>query len=204
MRALAHGVTLALASLLLVTAPQAAAQAPAVGTEDVARRHHERGTMFYNLGQFEDAIAEYRKGYEQKADAVFLYNIAQAYRQIGAADKALFFYKRYLSTSPDARNRGQVEERIVELEASIAAGAKSAAPPEPIGPPESGRSSPSPLVTPPVTLAEHHDPARPLWKQWWAWAGAGAVVVAGVITAVAVASGGRSGPRTELGTERFF
>ena len=148
---------LALAWPLLPAAAQA--QAPAAAG---ARSHYERGTSFYNLGQFEEAIAEYRKGYELKADPVFLFNIAQSYRQLSANDKALFFYRRYLSVDPGATNRAQVEERIAQLEKLTAdqALAKSAPPPSPEAPAATAPSR-APYVPIPVSPRAPESAAAP-------------------------------------------
>lgn len=59
------------------------------------------GDNHYNLGEFDKAIEAFRKAFElEKDDAlkpIYLYNIAQAYRQAGDCDNAVFFYKRFLS-----------------------------------------------------------------------------------------------------------
>jgi tetratricopeptide (TPR) repeat protein len=187
--------------LLLLSGPAGAQTAP---PEELARRHHERGSTFYNLGQFEEAIAEYRKGYEQKADPVFLYNIGQSYRQLGAHDKALFFYRRYLSTAPDAANHLEVEQWVAELEALVAAEerARTPAPPEPLSGP--GAAPPAAVVAP--AEPEGKETRRgPLWQKWWFWAGVGGVVAGGIAAALLVSSA-RSDrpPGTDLGTMRFF
>jgi tetratricopeptide (TPR) repeat protein len=125
----------ALAVLLaIITGGQARAQNPS--PEELARRHHERGTTFYNLGQFEDAISEFRKGYEQKGDPVFLLNIGEAYRQLGAHEKALFFYRRYLSAVPSAPNRAEIDGKVAALQQLVDAQerARSPAPPQPLPP----------------------------------------------------------------------
>jgi tetratricopeptide (TPR) repeat protein len=203
LRSLARFPALA-ALLVLLAGSQARAQNPS--PEELARRHHDRGTTFYNLGQFEEAIAEYRRGYEQKADPVFLYNIGQAYRQLGAHDKALFFYRRYLSTAPESSNRLQVEEWVAELDALVAAEsrARSPAPPEPLsGAPAAPAAA---VVAPaPADLSARETPRGPLWQRWWFWAGVGGVVAGGIAAALLISSAKSDRPPgTELGTMRFF
>jgi tetratricopeptide (TPR) repeat protein len=176
--------------------------------EELARRHHDRGTRLYNLGQFEEAISEYRRGYEQRADPVFLYNIAQAYRQLGAPDKALFFYRRYLSTAPEATNRAQVEELVADLERLVAAEqrARTPAPPQPL----SGATARPPGV-PATSAASFLDPGagaaadRPVWHRWGFWAGLGTLVAGGLVLGLLVASSrGGEAPPPDLGSMRFF
>jgi tetratricopeptide (TPR) repeat protein len=198
---------------LLVLAALRPVRADDRSSDQIARRHHERGTTFYNLGQFEEAIGEYRKGYEQKADPVFLYNIGQAYRQLGALDRALFFYRRYLSTMPNAPNRAQVEQLVVELDQLVAAQerARTPAPPQPL----SGVSAPLP---PGATdfersgdrLGLRSRPGGPLeegpvWHRWWFWAGLGTVVAGGLLVGLLIGTSKDSAATgNNLGAMRFF
>jgi tetratricopeptide (TPR) repeat protein len=193
----------------IITCGQARAQNPS--PDDLARRHYDRGTTLYNLGQFEEAISEYRKGYEQKADPVFLLNIGEAYRQLGADEKALFFYKRYLTSVPDAPKRAQIEEKIATLEQLVAAEqrARSPSPPQPLS---TTGVPPAPAVTAPMPtepyLAATPPPARdsgPFWHRWWFWAGAGGLVAGGIAVGLLVSSARQpKPPATDLGTKRFF
>jgi len=84
-----------------------------------AKRLYEEGTKFYSLGDFPRAIEAYKKGFELKPDAVFLYNIAQAYRLSKRFEDALFFYKSFLRNLPGAVNRAEVEKRIEEMNSAL-------------------------------------------------------------------------------------
>jgi hypothetical protein len=84
------------------------------------RRHFEAGTNAFRLGEFKNAVEEYKAAYKLKADPVFLYNIAQAYRLANDFDQALFFYRSYLHSQASAPNRPEVEERIHVLEEQLA------------------------------------------------------------------------------------
>jgi tetratricopeptide (TPR) repeat protein len=196
----------ALAVLLaIIVGGQARAQNPS--PEELARRHHERGTTLYNLGQFEEAIAEYRKGYEQKADPVFLLNIGESYRQLGAHEKALFFYRRYLSAVPDAPNRIQIAEKVATLEQLVDAQqrARSPAPPQPL--PSRLTGAPAPPPSPDLLVAPGPPPPAegPFWHRWWFWAGVGGVVAGGIAVGLLVSSARQpQPPSTDLGTKRFF
>jgi tetratricopeptide (TPR) repeat protein len=89
------------------TSPSAATQAKA---------HYQRGTGFYNLGRFEEALNEYEAAYLLVQDPPFLFNIAQCHRKLGNNKEALGFYRSYLRVAPDAPNRTEVQKRIAELE----------------------------------------------------------------------------------------
>src|SRR5262249_10894361 len=67
-----------------------------------ARRAFEDGKKAYNIGDFDRAIELWKQAYEYRDDPIFLYNIAQAYRQKGDAQKAIFFYRAYTRESPRA------------------------------------------------------------------------------------------------------
>ena len=197
---LSYCVVRRFAALLLfaVIAASRLAVAQTASPEETARQHHERGTMHYNLGQFEDAIAEYRKGYEQKPDPIFLFNIAQTYRQLGAHEKALFFYQRYFSSAPDAPNRAEVQARIAELEPLVSADRHALA----AAPPSEPALSPILTMRPPRPAAAA--PPR-VWHRWWFWAGVGGVLLGGVALGLAASSWrSESPPRTDLGGARFF
>ncbi|MCC6997726.1 MAG: tetratricopeptide repeat protein [Deltaproteobacteria bacterium] len=101
-----------------------------------AKKAYMDGTKYYNLGDFPKAIEHYKRAYELKPDAVFLYNIAQSYRLSNDFTQALFFYKSFLRNLPDAPNRAEVERRITEMEdAQAKAKATANAPPnDPLGP----------------------------------------------------------------------
>ena len=120
-----------------------------------ARDLFTQGNTYFDLGQFDKAIDAWQNGYQLKNDPGFLYNIAQAYRTMGDAQKAIFFYKRYLSNSPKARNRSEVEQKIEALQKqlSVQEQAKGLPPPGPFGPDNPGGSGAPPATEPPSAPA---------------------------------------------------
>src|SRR5262245_29254172 len=112
----------AAAPILTVSSHDAAAQRAGAGKgggkDDAKKRALERwekGNQKFNLGAFDEAIKEFTAAYEEYPAPEFLFNIGQCYRQLNDCDRAVFFYKRYLSGKPDANNRAEVEQRISEL-----------------------------------------------------------------------------------------
>lgn len=81
-----------------------------------ARVHSEKGRKFFNLGQWDDAIAEYQEAYKLREDPAFLFNLAQAYRRKGDPQRALDLYKNYLIENPRSPKREEIEKRIDLLE----------------------------------------------------------------------------------------
>jgi hypothetical protein len=154
-RAFFVALMLAAVATTVVVAPRSALADDA----QQARELFTQGNTFFDLGQFDKAIDAWQKGYQLKNDPGFLYNIAQAYRVMEDTQKAIFFYKRYLSNSPKAHNRAEVEQKIDALQKQLSAQdqAKQTPPPGPIGPgnplPSSGPppaewTSPPPPATP--------------------------------------------------------
>jgi tetratricopeptide (TPR) repeat protein len=141
-------------------APGAAAQDGRAQLSETQRQqvrdHYERGTRFYNVAKYGEAIDEYQKAYLISADPVMLYNIAQAYRMWDQPVEAIRFYRNYLRNAPTAPNRTEVEKRIAELERVAeerrraptttppATEPPPAATPPPVTPPPTAQTSPSP------------------------------------------------------------
>src|SRR6478735_7800749 len=108
------------ASALFLCAATARAQDKPVDPKVAAKEHYTRGTSFYDLGRYDDAIKEFEAAYQLKNDPAFLYNLAQSYRQAGNHEQALHFYKTYLRYVPKAPNRADIEEKIKTEEQLVA------------------------------------------------------------------------------------
>jgi tetratricopeptide (TPR) repeat protein len=104
-----------------------------------ARDHYVKGTRAYELGLYDEAIAEYMAAYKIKDDPALLFNIGQAHRLAGHNAEALRFYKTYLTKVPDASNRSEVETKMADLAKQIEREKQGVAPPTP---------PPSPVATP--------------------------------------------------------
>lgn len=128
----------------------------------VAREHYERGTKFYDIGRYDEAIREFEAAYEAKSDPAFIYNLAQAHRLAGHNQEALQLYRNYLRYVPYPPNRTDIDERIRALEKAVAERPSSAPSPTPVqpGPPPASTTPPAPIAgTPPP--ATYPTPAAP-------------------------------------------
>lgn len=182
-----------------------AASAPTLGAEradapealprplDVeVERHAALGQRLLERGRAQEAIAEFRRAYELRADPRFLYDIADGYRQLGLRDQARFFYERYLAAAPDAPDREEVEAQVAAL-------GLTAPPP--------ARATPAPSLARDVVILpapETPESGRPLWRRWWAWTAFGVLVAAGVATALLTRQNDTPVPATALGDKRFY
>ena len=168
---------------------------PSTPQEAEMQSHRAVGHRLYRLGRYEEAVASFRRAYEVKADARLLFDIAECYREMGAVDQALFYYDRYLAGWPDAFDRAEVEEKVIELEAM-----RGGAPPRTAT--AARRRHPVMIVEQPANKPQ---PTPHVWQRWWFWTAVGVALASGVTAAVLSSSGsGPSVPPTELGNKRFF
>jgi hypothetical protein len=119
-RSLPGAISLLLGSLVILVAMFSVAVPARAEDKTAARDHWERGTKFYDLGKYDDAIREFEAAYQAKGDPAFLYNLAQSHRLAGHPGDSLRFYRTYLRYVPKAANRADIEDRIKELEKILA------------------------------------------------------------------------------------
>ena len=154
--------------------------------EKSARSHFDVAEKAFNLGRFEEALAEYQLAYEALPLPAFVFNIAQCHRNLGNGEQAIFFYQRYLSLEPEAPNRGVVEELIAEQTRRQSEERVASAPPPPLAAPVD-LASPSALAltapTPddrPARPPDRPPPPRRTSARWWLFGALGAAVLGGV------------------------
>jgi tetratricopeptide (TPR) repeat protein len=145
------------------------------------------GERLYKLGRYDEAVAEYRRAYELRADPKFLYHIARCYRELGASEQALFYYERYLAVAPAAPERDEVMDRIAEIEAL--------------------RARPARPRTRPILIADQpakaSTPSKP-WRKWWFWTALGTAVATGVAAAMFAGDSEVPRPAGTLGNKMFY
>jgi len=167
----------------------------AENAERLARMHFRRGETYFATGRFSEALKEYQAAYELRPLPGFLFNIGQCYRNLGKLDLAVVAFKRYLRLKPDAPNRAAVEDLIADLERQIEA-QRAVSPPE-LQP----RPAPLPAASIPTAVTPR---PRPVYKRWWFWTGAAAVVASaatGIYFLVRPTTAGP--PKTTLGNIDF-
>jgi len=82
-----------------------------------AKDHYEKGLAAFRMGNFNKALKEYETGYTLTREPGFLFNMGQAYRELGDKKKAAWLYKSYLK-SPKAQDKAGVQALIKELEST--------------------------------------------------------------------------------------
>jgi len=165
--------------------------------EREARTHFQAGEARFKAGAFDEALAEYQKGYEAKPLPGFLVNIAQCQRRLGDLKSARATYQKFVLVAPDSPLIPQVRSMMAEIDALLEK--EQAKPPAETATEEAKpkADAPPPAATPPaeapVLVAAAPAPApapAPTGHRWWLWGALGAVVVGGAITAVALSTGG--------------
>ena len=149
----------------LVLAANTALAQPSPQQKQLAQEHFAKATIAYNLGRFDEAIADFTKAYEVWPQPAFLYNIAQAHRLAGRCKDALYFYKRFraLMERGDANplrpeRREELDRFINELsDCAARTDAMAQRPPDtiekPVSSPAPAESAPTEAVTQPKSPA---------------------------------------------------
>ncbi|HEX3697284.1 MAG TPA: hypothetical protein VH374_18060 [Polyangia bacterium] len=171
----------------------------ATSSEVETAAHAQQGRRHADAGRFHDAIAEYRKAYELKADPEFLFAIAGCYRHLGNSERALFFYQRYLTAAPTGANHVEAEQAVAAL------GPRALTAPRPLADQPLAPSLSNDVVL--VPLPPQPPPRRPhaAWTRWWVWSVTAVVLLGVATTAVLISRGNddRTMPPTALGNMRF-
>ena len=153
-------------SIASVVASQGRASEKTVSAAATAKACFKRGRTHYQLGEYREALKEFKEAYRLRPDASFLYNIAQCHRQLGELSDAIKFYGSYLREAPDAANRAEVERQVRELKAAAERQQQQEqASAAPLAPPAPGSLEPilplPPVAAPPAPAPPALAPAVP-------------------------------------------
>jgi tetratricopeptide (TPR) repeat protein len=107
-------------ALALLVSRAAHAQ-PGDDAAATAKEFDRAGREHYEAKDYAAAVEDYRHAYDALPDPLFLFDIAQAYRQLHDCDHAREMYRRYLHDQPDADNRARVEQFITDMDACATA-----------------------------------------------------------------------------------
>ncbi len=176
--------------------------APAPPSATAVQQAHDlarAAIRLYEIGDYDEAIENFKKSFELDPNPAVVFNLAQAYRFKHDYPQAKLLFENFLRMLPRARNRADVQLLIAEMARkadadAAAARARAATMPTPM--PATGPVEPvvkieyRTIQAPAAELsAEQLDllvqarmpPAKPIYKRPWVWA-----VVGGVVVAVAV------------------
>ncbi|MCB9648928.1 MAG: tetratricopeptide repeat protein [Deltaproteobacteria bacterium] len=180
-------------SVLLLTSLLAVAAPPAPG-----RVEYQKATKLYAQERYEQALPWFERAYERSGHRPSTtFGLAQCERAVGRLDAAEAHLQEFLADAEgEDRRRGekllaQVRAERVKAAAALVARAPPPAPgaaPRDVAAP---RPPPPPQASlPPVTEAQTEPESDSIWSGPLPWIVAGAVVVAGAVTAGLLLSGG--------------
>jgi len=86
---------------------------------DDAQEHIQKGTRFYNIEDWPNALKEYKEAYAIDPKPELLWSIAQVQRLSGDCRSAIFTYKAYMRGASSA-GANAAQEFITKCEATIA------------------------------------------------------------------------------------
>ncbi|HMF44127.1 MAG TPA: hypothetical protein VKQ32_25815 [Polyangia bacterium] len=197
---------LAVVSLVAVLVGFAqSARAQSEGDAAEAKRHFEQGLRLYNVQSYDEAIGEFKTGYQIDPRPEFLYALGQAQRMNHQCKAAIVSYEAFLRSGPAAKQEAAAHDQIAACRAELATtaplpGAPAAGPP-PSAPPSDGATAIAPppakptlQAAPPASsnvvanLTETSTPverATPIYHRWWFWTLIGGGVAAGIVIAAA-------------------
>jgi tetratricopeptide (TPR) repeat protein len=155
--------------------PTAAADA-----DKQARGLFEQGQVHYSLGEYDQAIAAFRKAYELTSAPGLLFNIAQAHRLNGQCKEALEVYRHFIRLAPDSQYRAEADQQVAAL--AIRCGVTTAEVEASVRPP------PGALATSPVEIGRTAIPAGTP-RRWSSRRRVGALVLATGVAAGLAAGG---------------
>jgi tetratricopeptide (TPR) repeat protein len=130
--------------------------------DESAKEHYEKAQIHYKLGEFEQALVQYRETYRFKPLAALLFNIAQCYRQLNNPERARFYYRNYLNDAKSPPNRVEVEKLIEDMTQMMADKEKAAAPaPAPVAAAPAPAPAPAAPPAAPAPAAAAAAPEKP-------------------------------------------
>jgi len=82
--------------------------------------HFDIAEKFFRIGEFARALESYQKAFELSSLPELNFNIAQCHRQLKQWEKALFFYRRFLSALPEHDQAEVARRYAAEAEKEVA------------------------------------------------------------------------------------
>jgi len=112
-------VSVLLASLVATSHADAQASRASRDAIEVAKKEFAAGTQAYAEGDFEQALARFRRAFDLTGSPDLLYNIATVSDRLRLDRQALDAYEGYLEARPESADREHIESRIDVLRSAI-------------------------------------------------------------------------------------
>src|SRR5579885_378365 len=83
-----------------------------------AKEHYQKGMVYFQSGDYPNAVSELKQAYQIKRIPGLLFNIGQTYRKMDDTDMAIFYFDKFLKEAPpNAPQRPEAEKILSELRA---------------------------------------------------------------------------------------
>jgi hypothetical protein len=129
-------IVAALVLTVLSGTHRASAQAQDEATRQ-ARVHYQKGMVYFQNGDYPNAVGELKQAYQIKHIPALLFNIGQTYRKMDDAALAIFYFEKFLKEAPrNAPQRGEAEKILAELRTKKNQGQIAVPPPLDEAPPQ--------------------------------------------------------------------
>ncbi|HEX3760555.1 MAG TPA: hypothetical protein VHW23_17695 [Kofleriaceae bacterium] len=127
---------------------------------------YDEGKRYFDIGEYPQAIASWKRSYLLSSAPLLLFNIAQAYRLSGNCAQANRFYLNYRRAEPHPRNGAELDKAMARCAGvEPATGDASDAPPAGAAAPPAGAAPvalpPAPQTAPATDAGSHTDAAPP-------------------------------------------
>ncbi|MET0287192.1 MAG: hypothetical protein ABW352_22095 [Polyangiales bacterium] len=146
--------------------------------EKAAREAFERGRVFYDGGEFDQAAGAFEEAYRLSGRDALLYNLYLAYRDANQQQQAADALRNYLAKVPNIENRSQLESRLHALDQGLAREREERTQrevaPVVVAPAPAPAPAPTPVATPDGRSAK-----------FWAGIGMGGAGVAMMLSSIA-------------------
>jgi tetratricopeptide (TPR) repeat protein len=75
--------------------------------------------LAFDTGDFQTALQKYEAAFKLKPVPALQFNLGQCHRQLGHTERALYFFRRFLDSSPPEEQAAQVRPLVDELQAKL-------------------------------------------------------------------------------------
>ena len=168
---------------LLGAAATARAQDEGSATDREARAIFSAGSVAFEDGRYQDALARFEEAYALSERPELLYNIGLCLDRLRRDAEALENFERFLAAVPETAHRVEVEHRIAALRMAVASVGIGTA-----GDADDGGAAANPSVdlrVPPTARTDSS--GGDVTGEWWFWTLLGVGVTASVVIPVSVA-----------------
>jgi tetratricopeptide (TPR) repeat protein len=174
---------LGLSSWLAVSLPAGAQDAPSRQQIAAGNELLQAGKAAYSGGHFAEALYDFEQAYRRLERTSILYRIGDTADKLGNHDRAVSALRQYLEAEPQAGDREFIESRIAANLEALSVAAPGALSPEAAA---ASSGAGKAAAAPQDATRSGHNRAGP----WWAWAGAGTLVVVGIVVVAALVGAG--------------